>query len=216
MRRRSAKPNTQPHSERLGRKVGPPTLMKDTEDQAFEIANEQKVLRLTLQGHNQSAIGKEIGRDVRTVRRILARALEEYRANHAEEIEHYVAVQVATYRADIRTLSARAAGGTIIEKDPATGEERERRIEPDNDAMALKLRAQRQIDMLLAGRQALKIEHIGAGGGPIQMNLGPQEVARAMRERFGGSVTRTAVIPSLPPQPTSLDASTNDGSDSEH
>jgi hypothetical protein len=220
MRKRSAKNPRQtdgkPYSERLGKHVGPPVVMKSMDAQIVDAAIEDKVRRLTLQGHTENAIAREIDRDVRTVKRIKARVNEEYRANHPKEIEEFVSTQLGRYNAVTRTASVRAFGGTVIERD-ANGREVERKIEPSIEWMNTYLKAQRQIDMLLAGRQALKIEHMGAGGGPIEVNVGPEAVARAMRERFGGAVTRTIAVPALPVSRTS-DAdntdSTSDGGDS--
>lgn len=145
-----------------------------------ELDMQRAAIQLKLQGATLPAIAKQLGVDERTVRRLRARALEEYLTDRDELVQIAVAEAFATYDAIRRTWWVRAVGGVVTKADGT-----EERFEPDAEALRLILRAQRDKNLLVSHGQPVRVEHTGAAGGPIvTAQVDAMDRARLIREDF--------------------------------
>lgn len=165
--------------------------MKDKE-------RERVVLQLKSRGVTIAQIAEHLSCDEKTVRRLYARAFDEYLADHTKLVQQKLAENLAGCDALLRIWTPKALGG--LTKKTIDGKEREVEIEPSIKAAEMVLRTRAVISRMMGHGQTLRHELTGAGGGPIETaNVGPQEAARAVREMFGNKAARP--MPTLVPSP---------------
>lgn len=180
---------------------------KSPENRAEELRRQRFVLQRRNQGVPEDVIAEHLGVDERTVSRIYNRALEAYAADHKRALEQIVRRGQSVRDALRRTWMIRATGGELEVEGP-DGARTRQRIEPDEKAARVILRLQRDEDMLLQHMQPLRVEHTGAGGGPIlTAEADPAEKARAIRMAFreralGHLAPKDVVIVDGGPSPT--------------
>lgn len=185
--------NSATRKSRTGRvPKGKNSHMKSPEATALQLNNEKMAMELKLRGASYKQIAEHMTVDVRTAKRYVARGLEEYFDSHSEVAQRYKAFNLARTDQLIRTYFPRALGGTRKDKDPVSGQEVVTTIDPDAEAAKIALYAMRDQNRMLGAEAAIRVEHTGKDGGPIETSVvDAMDAARAVREAFGGAAAKS-------------------------
>lgn len=163
------------------------------------LANQKLAAELRIRGASYQQIAEHMNMDVRSVKRLVQRSLEEYHDSHIEVVQEYLALNLARSDQLMRVWLPKALGGTRKEKiaDPVTGQitEVQTTMEPDPQAAKIVLDAMRDIGRLLGTGNANRIELTGAAGGPIvTAAVDAMDAARLVREAFGGAAAKSLPV----------------------
>ncbi len=163
-----------------------------------EVTKQRQVLAMTNRGMSHSRIAELLGVDVRTVARLLSRAVEEYLVDHQEFMQREMAKMFAKYDAIDMVWWPRVVGGDVI--DPVTGERSIAR--PDVEAFRVYRGYLRDKGQLLKHGVPIRVEHTGAAGGPIvTAEADAMETARLISEDFRARLQRGEGGPAATPIP---------------
>lgn len=132
------------------------------------LEQESKLLRMKYEGATEPQIGKALGLDISSVRRIWQGALAEWNGDHRKLVSKLQAEMLAAHEREI------AETFNWGKKKPAA-------------AALVRHRARMAISRICGHGTSIHVEHTGPQGGPIQtIQATPQDAAAMIRARFNG------------------------------
>lgn len=160
----------------------------DPVKRARELQDQQVAFEMTLRGFGRKQIAERLKCSSRRAARLVARGLDEQLADRDQLVHHYMAKGLAQADGLLRVWWVRATGYTKVdEHGEAVRDENGRPVvvEPDHKAAMVVARVLRDRNILIGHGQTVRVEHTGAGGGPIMTaNISAMEAAMKVRQRF--------------------------------
>jgi hypothetical protein len=190
---KKAKKSAKPYDRNL---LGRPPMKLRKEGQSpaerlAELEQQKTASGLIVRGFSMAQIADRLKVDIRTVSRLLARAMDEYLSERDDVVHFRFGVGLSRYDAIISSYMHRALGF----KD-----EKGNVHEPDHKAALVVLRAQRDADRLINYGQSIRVEHTGLGGGPIvttgatTATMDVRTMIQIVRETIPNAVTPDVIL----------------------
>lgn len=147
-----------------------------------ELEQRDQVFRMKSEGFSHAEISRVLGIGPIRITELFMRSIDEHHEDHKEEVRKFIAMQNARYNRLYRTWIPRAEGFTRKVRDAETGDEHEIVEPPDPEAARVVAVAMRDHAKLM-GLNKMRVEHTGANGGAINIdvdwtNLSDDQLAR--------------------------------------
>lgn len=181
-------------SPRVDTEIPPPPLVPKelattpVAKKAFELSQQRKAFQLKIAGYTHEEIADELGLQPWNVGALLNGALVEYEVERDKAAKQFLTVAIARYEALHKAWFPKAMGYTesVRQKD---GTYLEVHHPPDAEAYRLVLTALRDAAKLF-GLNKLRVEHTGANGGAVQVDvdwthLSDEQLEKLTRGDFG-------------------------------